>query len=131
MASSRDLLTLERMDTSVPECLLLEPTSRDKPIPLPPSSVLAKVRDFLPKMEQANRDLSQRAPTTVDIEHVEEGQAVIEMDLALGVAEAPEGVDVGVGDGEKVIELEPGQLPKAKEADKRKQKKRPLVEEQS
>lgn len=58
--------------------------------PLPPSSVLDRVKAFLPSMQQANEQLAQALatqPETLDIENVDEGTPHIEMDLACGVLE--------------------------------------------
>ncbi|WIA21936.1 hypothetical protein OEZ85_004302 [Tetradesmus obliquus] len=69
------------------------PTSRPNIGTLPPSSVLGKVRSFLPQMKQANEQLEQQLqlcdPSVVDIEHIPEGAdaaaPVIQMDLACGL----------------------------------------------
>jgi hypothetical protein len=45
-----------------------------------PSTVLARVQQFLPQIEQSNAELSQRDPRSIDIEHIEETDGrVIEM----------------------------------------------------
>lgn len=68
-----------------------EDKSAPRPSPgalLPPSSVLERVKAFLPSMQQANEQLQHTVanePKDVDIESVEEGRPHIEMDLACGV----------------------------------------------
>ena len=43
-------------------------------------TVLARVQQFLPQIEQSNTELLQRDPRSVDIEHIEEtDERVIEM----------------------------------------------------
>ncbi|KAL6765740.1 hypothetical protein V8C86DRAFT_2448689 [Haematococcus lacustris] len=63
----------------------------DKPQigPILRSSVLDQVRKFIPSLQAANkaleRELEVRPASDLDIEHVDEGGAHIEMDLACGV----------------------------------------------
>ncbi|KAI0245756.1 hypothetical protein BJV78DRAFT_1287186 [Lactifluus subvellereus] len=46
----------------------------------PPTELLAKVRQFLPQIEQSNAELLQRHPQSIDIEHIEEtDEHVIQM----------------------------------------------------
>ncbi|XP_068757326.1 NOP protein chaperone 1-like [Montipora capricornis] len=56
-----------------------------------PSSVLSQVKDFLPKMRQAEealeKDLHMKSTADLDIEDVEDGVPYIEMNLALVEAE--------------------------------------------
>ena len=67
------------------------PQQRSKPDfgPVPSSSVLDRVKSFLPAMQRANADLmqqaAQRPPEELDIEHVPEGAPHVEMDLACGI----------------------------------------------
>ncbi|KAI0277705.1 hypothetical protein BGY98DRAFT_601734 [Russula aff. rugulosa BPL654] len=54
----------------------------------PPAELLARVREFLPQIEQSNVELSQRDPRSIDIENIEEtDEHVVEMNLGLGVFE--------------------------------------------
>ncbi|KAI9459724.1 hypothetical protein BJY52DRAFT_1148844 [Lactarius psammicola] len=54
----------------------------------PPSELLARVRQFLPQIEQSNTELLHRDPRSIDIEHIEEtDERVIQMNLGLGVFE--------------------------------------------
>jgi len=55
--------------------------------PLPPSSVLARVKDFLPKIAESNNELLQKNSQDVNMENVEEDAPYIQMNLALGVLE--------------------------------------------
>jgi hypothetical protein len=42
--------------------------------------VLARVRQFLPQIEQSNAELLQRDPRSIDIEHIEEtDECIIQM----------------------------------------------------
>ncbi|KAG1752443.1 uncharacterized protein EDB91DRAFT_516602 [Suillus paluster] len=57
----------------------------------PPSELLTRVRDFLPRLKAENDTLAQRIrdnPSSVDIENIEEdAEQYIEMNLGLGVLE--------------------------------------------
>ncbi|KAG1906857.1 uncharacterized protein F5891DRAFT_1124842 [Suillus fuscotomentosus] len=57
----------------------------------PPSELLARIQDFLPRLKEENDSLSQRIrdnPSSVDIENIEEDtEQYIEMNLGLGVLE--------------------------------------------
>ncbi|EGO25146.1 hypothetical protein SERLADRAFT_436907 [Serpula lacrymans var. lacrymans S7.9] len=56
----------------------------------PPDELLARIKDFLPRLEAENAILAQRAqadPESVDIENVEDSDRYIEMNLGLGVFE--------------------------------------------
>ena len=53
--------------------------------PVQPSSVLDKVRSFLPALQAANAQLAAQCPQDVDIEQVPEGAPHVEMDLACGI----------------------------------------------
>lgn len=54
----------------------------------PPTELLARVRQFLPEIEQSNAELQHRDPRSIDIEHIEEtDERVIQMNLGLGVFE--------------------------------------------
>ncbi|KAG2115844.1 uncharacterized protein F5147DRAFT_382424 [Suillus discolor] len=57
----------------------------------PPSELLARIQDFLPRLKEENDSLSQRIrdnPSSVDIENIEEdAEQYIEMNLGLGVLE--------------------------------------------
>ncbi|GLB45178.1 putative protein with domain of unknown function (DUF4598) [Lyophyllum shimeji] len=67
------------------------PTQRPEPHPVPESELLARIRAFLPALEASNVELAQRAqndPSSVDIEHVDDGaEQYIEMNLGLGLFE--------------------------------------------
>ncbi|KAI9510803.1 hypothetical protein F5148DRAFT_511537 [Russula earlei] len=53
-----------------------------------PIELLARVRQFLPQIEQSNAELLQRDPRSIDVEQIEEtDERVIEMELGLGVFE--------------------------------------------
>ncbi|KAF7316482.1 hypothetical protein MIND_00167300 [Mycena indigotica] len=57
-------------------------------------NLLARVQAFLPEMEASNALVAQRAeadPNSVDIENVDDDEAVIEMNLGLGVFEDKNG----------------------------------------
>ncbi|KAJ3079290.1 hypothetical protein HDU99_000070 [Rhizoclosmatium hyalinum] len=59
------------------------------------NDLLSKVASFLPQLKQANESLQQtiEAGQSVDIEHVDESEQHIEMDLGLGVFDyAPEDI---------------------------------------
>ena len=64
-------------------------TSKPDFRPVPSSSMLDRVRSFLPAMQRANAELAQQAaqrpPEELDIEHVPEGGPHVEMDLACGI----------------------------------------------
>ncbi|KAI0290629.1 hypothetical protein B0F90DRAFT_1784511 [Multifurca ochricompacta] len=46
----------------------------------PSTELLARVQQFLPKIEQSNAELLQRDPRSIDIEHIEEtDERVIQM----------------------------------------------------
>ncbi|KAH7931165.1 hypothetical protein BV22DRAFT_1076932 [Leucogyrophana mollusca] len=56
----------------------------------PPTELLARVQDFLPRFKADNEALAQRAranPRSVDIENVEDPEHYISMNLGLGVFE--------------------------------------------
>ncbi|KAG1803137.1 hypothetical protein EV424DRAFT_337381 [Suillus variegatus] len=57
----------------------------------PPSELLARIQDFLPRLKEENDSLAQRIrdnPSSVDIENIEEdAEQYIEMNLGLGVLE--------------------------------------------
>jgi hypothetical protein len=57
----------------------------------PPSELLARIQDFLPRLKEENESLAQRIrdnPSSVDIENIEEdAEQYIEMNLGLGVLE--------------------------------------------
>ncbi|KAH9958922.1 hypothetical protein BC827DRAFT_529056 [Russula dissimulans] len=54
----------------------------------PPTELLARVRQFLPEIEQSNAELLQRDPRSIDMEHIEEtDERVVQMDLGLGIFE--------------------------------------------
>ncbi|KAG2156401.1 hypothetical protein DEU56DRAFT_233941 [Suillus clintonianus] len=57
----------------------------------PPSELLARIQDFLPRLKEENESLAQRIrdnPSSVDIENIEEdAERYIEMNLGLGVLE--------------------------------------------
>ncbi|KAJ8589056.1 hypothetical protein M405DRAFT_852286 [Rhizopogon salebrosus TDB-379] len=57
----------------------------------PPSELLARIQDFLPRLKAENDSLAQRIrddPSSVDIENIEEDtEQYIEMNLGLGVLE--------------------------------------------
>lgn len=57
----------------------------------PPSELLARIQDFLPRIKEENDSLAQRIrdnPSSADIENIEEdAEQYIEMNLGLGVLE--------------------------------------------
>lgn len=57
----------------------------------PPSELLARIQDFLPRLKEENDSLAQRIrdnPSSADIENIEEdAEQYIEMNLGLGVLE--------------------------------------------
>eukprot|EP01083_Nonionella_stella_P063482 164946_1 len=67
----------------------LKPVSTLETFTMPRSSVLSRMKEFLPKMKQANTDLEKKSRTSddnPDIEVISKDQpAYIEMDLQLGV----------------------------------------------
>ncbi|GAM28644.1 hypothetical protein SAMD00019534_118200 [Acytostelium subglobosum LB1] len=77
-----------------------EPPKKPNIGKLPPSStnihvhkVFDRVKDFLPKMKEANEQLEKQIKeqqADVNIENVKEGQEYIEMNLALGILEKKE-----------------------------------------
>ncbi|KAF5351335.1 hypothetical protein D9758_007973 [Tetrapyrgos nigripes] len=81
--------TASRTPTNVPEFKF--DFGERKTFAVPPSQLLSRVQAFLPQMEASNALLAQKAqadPTSVDIEHVENGtERYIEMNLGLGVFE--------------------------------------------
>lgn len=86
----------ERLEVGNMPITLLEPTLGKKPVmkldALPQSSVLDRLKTFLPEMAAANdklqEDMSGKAPREFDIEDVGEGaENYIEMDLACGVVD--------------------------------------------
>jgi len=88
--SSKEFLFLDPSTDSSPFLLKQTTTaSKLKPSfqPLPPSSVLARVKDFLPKIAEANKELLEKSPGMVNIENVDESTPYIKMNLALGVLE--------------------------------------------
>ncbi|BDA44293.1 Uncharacterized protein new4 at N-terminal half [Coccomyxa sp. Obi] len=90
-APKRQRLEIPSVPTFERRLQFSEDRSAPQPIPgalLPPSSVLERVKAFLPSMQQANEQLQHtlaNQPEAVDIETVEEGRPHIEMDLACGV----------------------------------------------
>jgi len=68
-----------------------QPTNRPNIGPVPPSSVLDRLKQFIPRIQEANQELEQQLqgsnPRDFDIEGVEEGQegGYIEMDLTCGL----------------------------------------------
>ncbi|KAH9574392.1 hypothetical protein CY35_01G054500 [Sphagnum magellanicum] len=109
---SKDLLQLERASSSLENSLRVfqskaassstwqeETCARAMP-PLPESSVLGRVKSFLPVLDEANRnlfsDIQERGAEQFDIEVVNVGddKPYIQMDLALGFADlyTPEAV---------------------------------------
>ncbi|KAF6249499.1 hypothetical protein COO60DRAFT_951415 [Scenedesmus sp. NREL 46B-D3] len=95
MSQSREKLEPPALSPLERQLLLNAPSQTSRPNigTLPPSSVLSKVRSFLPQMQQANEQLEQQLqscdPSVVDIEHIPEGAdaggPVIQMDLACGL----------------------------------------------
>eukprot|EP01133_Synstelium_polycarpum_P014391 gene14391-16983_t len=88
--ANRDLLFLDRegpspspLDIGAAPKKSNMPASRPNICKLPPSSVLSRVRDFLPKLKEANAHLEQQiaANEDVSIESVREGEQYIEMNL--------------------------------------------------
>ncbi|KAL6302890.1 hypothetical protein BKA93DRAFT_790254 [Sparassis latifolia] len=56
----------------------------------PPSELLSRVQAFLPEIAASNADIARQAeedPNGVDIEHLEDSEQYIEMNLGLGVFE--------------------------------------------
>jgi len=95
---NRDLLQLERGTNPLEERLCVIPPSSDaKPrmptTSVPESSVLGRLKAFLPMMDEANRKLfsgiEENGREQFDIEVVDEDEDKphIEMDLALGIAD--------------------------------------------
>lgn len=95
---SRDLLQFERGTSALEERLRVVPPSSDaKPrmptTSVPESSVLGRLKAFLPMMDEANRALfsgiEEKGREQYDIEVVDEDDEKphIEMDLALGIAD--------------------------------------------
>ncbi|KYR00500.1 hypothetical protein DLAC_02508 [Tieghemostelium lacteum] len=70
------------------------PTTKPDFSKFPQSSVLGRVKDFLPKIKQANADLQKRIENNedVNIENVKDGEQYIELKLALGILEKKEGL---------------------------------------
>ncbi|KAF2074080.1 hypothetical protein CYY_004609 [Polysphondylium violaceum] len=106
--SNKDLLLLEKSSQTDKSPFLIDndnknnnnnsssTTNRVKPTfsRLPESSLLSRVKDFLPKLKEANIDLQKRMDNNEDvsIEKVKKGEEHIQMNLALGVLEQKEGV---------------------------------------
>ncbi|KAF8068644.1 hypothetical protein FPV67DRAFT_1668715 [Lyophyllum atratum] len=87
--------TLEKLNApssppAAPSPSFTLPTERSKPQAMPPSDLLSRVQAFLPTLEASNAVLQQQFqndPSSVDIEHIEETEQYIEMNLGLGVFE--------------------------------------------
>lgn len=76
----------------------------------PPSELLARIRDFLPRLKEENESLAQRIrdnPSSADIENIEEdAEQYIEMNLGLGVLETrPQDSDSHSDDEESESEV--------------------------
>ncbi|KAK6180856.1 hypothetical protein SNE40_008832 [Patella caerulea] len=85
--TSKHLLYSEKFEKEPVKILKTDSTnSSRKTFKPPPSSVLSQVKNFLPKMIEANVELQQRLqnePEELDIENVNEEDCHIEMNLAL------------------------------------------------
>ncbi|EGC39307.1 hypothetical protein DICPUDRAFT_147960 [Dictyostelium purpureum] len=103
MKSNKDLLDLEKNDITKNDInskfLLNSPNSLDnnstraKPnFTRIESSVLSRVKDFLPKLKEANNELKKKMDNNedVNIENIKEGDEYIQMNLALGILEQKE-----------------------------------------
>ncbi|EGG17062.1 hypothetical protein DFA_08043 [Cavenderia fasciculata] len=97
--SNPSLLDLESKDTTLPSSTFIlnnnnnntNNANKSKPniYRLPPSSLLSRVKDFMPKLKEANKQLQKQIENNedVNIENVKEGETYISMDLSLGVLE--------------------------------------------
>lgn len=94
--SNRDLLLLERGTNSLENRLRLSSSDAKPRMPttsVPESSVLGRLKAFLPMMDEANQKLfssiEEKGREAFDIEVVDEddNKPHIEMDLALGIAD--------------------------------------------
>lgn len=105
-----------------------EDKSAPQPSPaalLPPSSVLERVKAFLPSLQQANVQLQHTLasqPEAVDIENVVEGRPHIEMDLACGVLDlkderAVSAAEKSLQDGQAAEDWLPGHAEKSSDDD--------------
>ncbi|KAN0036665.1 hypothetical protein ACTFIV_001972 [Dictyostelium citrinum] len=103
MIPNKDLLELEKNSninngTMEPNFspFLITPQQPPKTKPnfykMEESSVLNRVRDFLPKLKEANIDLKKKIDNKedVNIENIKEGDKYIQMNLALGILEHKE-----------------------------------------
>eukprot|EP00030_Apusomonadida_sp_AF-17_P000009 a10168_44.p2 GENE.a10168_44~~a10168_44.p2 ORF type:complete len:172 (-),score=55.40 a10168_44:187-642(-) len=87
------LLSIEERSALEARLLVVEPTASEparapvKPetFRVPPSSVLERVRGFLPTMQRANQELVGRDPSEISIEVADESEPHIELELGLGV----------------------------------------------
>ncbi|CAM6081507.1 unnamed protein product [Calypogeia fissa] len=97
--SNKDLLQLESRSTVLEQRLRVctngeDVAKREPPLitATPQSSVLGRIKSFLPAMDQANRklfsDIKERGTEEFNIESISDPEArYVEMDLALGVAD--------------------------------------------
>ncbi|KAM9981811.1 hypothetical protein ACTFIY_004099 [Dictyostelium cf. discoideum] len=104
MIVNKDLLELEKNKTKINNGLtepsvspfLITPQQAPKTKPnffkMEESSVLNRVKDFLPKLKEANIDLKKKIENKedVNIENIKEGDEYIQMNLALGILEHKE-----------------------------------------
>ncbi|KAN0022860.1 hypothetical protein ACTFIU_005601 [Dictyostelium citrinum] len=105
MIPNKDLLELEKnsnikINNGIMESnfspFLITPQQPPKTKPnfykIEESSVLNRVRDFLPKLKEANIDLKKKIDNKedVNIENIKEGDKYIQMNLALGILEHKE-----------------------------------------
>ncbi|KAK5577965.1 hypothetical protein RB653_002913 [Dictyostelium firmibasis] len=103
MIPNKDLLELEKKSNSninkgLPEVspFLITPQQPPKTKPnfykIEENSILSRVKDFLPKLKEANIDLKKKIENKedVNIENIKDGEEYIQMNLALGILEHKE-----------------------------------------
>lgn len=86
LSHSKELLNVGNKPPALDTLLVTRP--RSKPERLPPSSVLSRVKSFLPQLEESNRVLQERLASepaeNLDIEHlVDYDGPVIEMNIGI------------------------------------------------
>ncbi|CAG8785806.1 16342_t:CDS:2, partial [Racocetra persica] len=102
----RQISDVKHIEENDQKLLVKKESGKLKTFPLkPPTDLYSRVNEFLPRIASTNKQLVKKDPTSINIEHIEDGtEYVIEWDLGVGVFEyqkEPSEDDIIIGSSSK------------------------------